>query len=91
MRGAKLEAVSAEQVILIAQMKAFGDLRKKMMENKKEVVIVGAGRTPVGSFGGALKDFSASELGAMVVKEAFARAKMDSAQAGQIVFGNVIQ
>ncbi len=56
----------------------------------KDVVIVGAVRTAIGTFGGTLKDFSASDLGAIVVKEAFARAKVDPAQAGQIVLGNVI-
>jgi acetyl-CoA C-acetyltransferase len=60
------------------------------MSNSKNVVIVGAARTAIGSFGGMLKDFSASDLGATVVKEAFSRANVDPAQAGQIVFGNVI-
>ncbi|HEX7633875.1 MAG TPA: acetyl-CoA C-acyltransferase family protein [Noviherbaspirillum sp.] len=56
----------------------------------KDVVIVGAARTAIGSYGGTLKDFSASDLGAIVIKEAFARAGADPAQAGQIVLGNVI-
>ncbi|HVK93211.1 MAG TPA: acetyl-CoA C-acyltransferase family protein [Noviherbaspirillum sp.] len=56
----------------------------------KDVVIVGAARTAIGSYGGTLKDFSASDLGAIVVKETFARAGIDPAQAGQIVLGNVI-
>jgi acetyl-CoA C-acetyltransferase len=60
------------------------------MADKKEVVIVGAARTAIGTFGGTLKDFSASELGALVVKEAFSRAGVAPEQAGQIVFGNVI-
>lgn len=61
-----------------------------MMANTKDVVIVGAARTAIGTFGGSLKDFSACDLGAIAVKEAFARAKIDPAQAGQIVLGNVI-
>ncbi len=60
------------------------------MTTQKDVVIVGAARTAIGSFGGALKDFSACDLGATVVREVFARAGIDPAQAGQIVFGNVI-
>jgi acetyl-CoA C-acetyltransferase len=60
------------------------------MSTSKNVVIVGAARTAIGSFGGMLKDFAASDLGATVVKEAFSRANVDPAQAGQIVFGNVI-
>jgi acetyl-CoA C-acetyltransferase len=60
------------------------------MANTRDVVIVGAARTAIGTFGGTLKDFSASDLGALAVKEAFARANVDPAQAGQIVIGNVI-
>lgn len=56
----------------------------------KEVVIVGAARTAIGAFGGALKDIAPGELGAVAVKEAFARAGVDPKQAGQIIFGNVI-
>jgi acetyl-CoA C-acetyltransferase len=60
------------------------------MTTINNVAIVGAARTAIGSFGGTLKDFSACDLGATVVKEAFARANIDPAKAGQIVFGNVI-
>jgi len=60
------------------------------MATTRDVVIVGAARTAIGTFGGSLKDFSACDLGAIAVKEAFARAKVDPAQAGQIVMGNVI-
>ena len=60
------------------------------MSNTKDVVIVGAARTAIGTYGGTLKDFSACDLGAIVVKEAFSRAHIDPAKAGQIVFGNVI-
>ena len=60
------------------------------MNNLKEVVFVGAARSPVGAFGGSLKDFSPSELATVTVKEAIARAKVDPARIGQIVLGNVI-
>ena len=60
------------------------------MSGKREVVVVSGARAPIGSFGGALKDFSASKLGSLVVKEAIARAKLDPAQIGQLVCGNVI-
>jgi len=60
------------------------------MADKREVVIVGAVRSAIGTFNGSLKDVAACELGAHVVKVAFARAGVDPAQAGQIVFGNVI-
>jgi acetyl-CoA C-acetyltransferase len=60
------------------------------MADKREVVVVSGVRAPIGSFGGTLKDFSSSALGARVVKEAIARAKIDPAQIGQLVCGNVI-
>lgn len=60
------------------------------MSSKREVMVVGAARTPIGSFGGTLKDFSASQLGALVVGDAVARAKLDVAQVDHLVCGNVI-
>ena len=44
------------------------------MAEKREVVIVSAVRTAIGTFGGTLKDFSSSQLGTVAVKEAIARA-----------------
>jgi acetyl-CoA C-acetyltransferase len=61
------------------------------MDNKKEVVVVGAARTAIGTFGDALKDFSAPDLATIAVREAFRRAHVDPASAQQIVLGNVIQ
>ncbi len=60
------------------------------MAEKREVVLVSGVRAPIGSFGGTLKDFSSSALGAQVVKEAIARAKIDPARIGHMVCGNVI-
>ena len=60
------------------------------MANTREVVIVGGVRTAIGDYGGALKDVAPTELGAKVVREALARTKVDPAQVGQCVFGNVI-
>ena len=60
------------------------------MAEKREVVIVRAVRTASGTFGGTLKDFSSSQLGTVAVKEAIARAKIDVAQIGHLVCGNVI-
>lgn len=60
------------------------------MADKREVVIVGAARTPIGGYGGSLKDFSACDLGAHVVKAAFARAGVDAKEAQHLVLGNVI-
>jgi acetyl-CoA C-acetyltransferase len=54
-------------------------------------VIVSAVRTPTGKFLGALKDFTASQLGALVVREAVARAGIDPASVDECIMGNVIQ
>jgi acetyl-CoA C-acetyltransferase len=56
-----------------------------------EVVITGACRTPIGSFGGALKDVSAADLGAVVVREAVCRARVSPSDVGDVVLGCVLQ
>jgi acetyl-CoA C-acetyltransferase len=60
------------------------------MANTRQVVIVNGARTAIGDYGGSLKDMPPTELGARVVREAVARAKVDPATIGQCVFGNVI-
>ena len=60
------------------------------MAEKREVVFVSAVRTAIGDYGGTLKDFSPSDLATRVVKEAIARGKVDVAQIGHLVLGNVI-
>jgi acetyl-CoA C-acetyltransferase len=57
----------------------------------RESVIVSAVRTPTGKFLGALKDFTATELGALAVREAVARAGIDPARVDECIMGNVIQ
>jgi acetyl-CoA C-acetyltransferase len=57
----------------------------------RQSVIVSAVRTPTGKFLGALKDFTATELGAMAVREAVARAGIDPASVDECIMGNVIQ
>ena len=56
----------------------------------QEAVIVSAVRTPTGKFLGSLKHLSATELGAMVVKEAVARAGIDPASVDECIMGNVV-
>src|SRR5687768_2843667 len=54
-------------------------------------VIVSAVRTPTGKFLGALKEFTAPQLGALVVRAAVARAGVDPASVDECIMGNVIQ
>jgi acetyl-CoA C-acetyltransferase len=58
---------------------------------QREVVVVSGVRTAIGDFGGALKDFSPTDLGARVVREALSRANVSGEDVGHVVFGNVIQ
>jgi acetyl-CoA C-acetyltransferase len=55
-----------------------------------DVVIISACRTPVGKFQGSLADLSATQLGAIVVREATKRAKLDPKQIDECIMGNVI-
>ncbi len=57
----------------------------------REVVIVSAVRTAIGSFNGSLTPFSAVELGSMVIKEAIARAGVEKESIDEVIFGNVLQ
>lgn len=56
----------------------------------KDIFIVGAARTAIGTFGGALKDIPLSQLATTAVREALRRAHVDPALVGQLVIGNVI-
>jgi acetyl-CoA C-acetyltransferase len=58
---------------------------------QREVVVTSGVRTAIGDFGGSLMDFSPTELGARVVREALARAQVAGDEVGHVVFGNVIQ
>ncbi len=57
----------------------------------REVVIASCVRTPVGTFGGKLKDIPAVQLGVLVVREALKRAKVEAAQVDNVILGNVLQ
>ena len=56
----------------------------------EDIVIVSAARTAVGKFGGSLAKTAATELGSIVIKEAIARAKLDVAQVGEVIMGQVL-
>ncbi|MDE4917641.1 acetyl-CoA C-acetyltransferase [Cupriavidus metallidurans] len=57
----------------------------------REVVVVSGVRTAIGTFGGSLKDQAPTDMGALVVREALARAGVSGDDVGHVVFGNVIQ
>jgi acetyl-CoA C-acetyltransferase len=61
------------------------------MSEIKEAVIISAVRTPVGKFLGALKSFKATELGAIVVREAVKRAGLNPEDVDEVIMGCVIQ
>jgi acetyl-CoA C-acetyltransferase len=61
------------------------------MSDNKRAVIVSAARTPTGKFQGALKSFSAPELGAIAIREAVKRAGVDPAKIDEVIMGCVVQ
>jgi acetyl-CoA C-acetyltransferase len=58
--------------------------------SNREVVVVSGVRTGIGDYGGALKEMPATKLGAIAIKEAVARAKIEPARVGHVVMGSVI-
>src|SRR5256884_9401977 len=63
----------------------------KSMSEISEAVIISAARTPVGKFLGALKSFKATDLGAIVVREAVKRAGVKPEDVDEVIMGCVIQ
>jgi acetyl-CoA C-acetyltransferase len=57
----------------------------------REVVIIAAVRTPIGSFGGALKDFSATRLGSIAIKSVLERAGISGDEVNDVLMGCVLQ
>ena len=55
-----------------------------------EIVIVSAARTPVGSFNGALSSVPAHELGAIAIKAALERAKVEGAEVDEVILGQIL-
>ncbi|MEY2772260.1 MAG: Beta-ketothiolase BktB [Pseudomonadota bacterium] len=56
----------------------------------REVVVVSGVRTAIGTYGGSLKDTPPTELAALVVREALARAQTDGQDVGHVAFGHVV-
>ena len=60
------------------------------MKQLREVVIVGAARTPVGSFGGVFKNVPATKLGSIAIKAALERSKTPFDAVDEVIMGNVL-
>src|SRR5687768_2059597 len=56
----------------------------------KEVYVISAVRTPIGSFGGALASVSATKLGAAAIKGALEKAGVDPKEVQEVIMGNVL-
>jgi len=63
---------------------------KSMANDGREVMVLSGVRTPIGKYGGSLKDSPPTDLAALVTREAVGRAGIEPAQVGHVVFGNVI-
>jgi acetyl-CoA acyltransferase 2 len=61
------------------------------MGNGQDIVFLSALRTPFGAFGGSLKQFTATDLGAHAAQAALERAKVEPADIGHVIFGNALQ
>ena len=57
----------------------------------RDIVILAGARTPMGRYGGALRDFSAQELGALAARAAIERAGVEPAEFDHVIFGNAQQ
>ena len=57
----------------------------------KDIVILGGARTAFGTYGGALRDTSATDLGVVAAKGALERSKLEPGKIDQVIFGNVLQ
>jgi len=56
----------------------------------KDVFILGAKRTPIGTFGGSLKDIPAPKLAALVIKESLKQAKVSQEEVDEVIVGNIL-
>ena len=55
-----------------------------------DVVIAGAARTPIGTFGGDLSSLSGADLGVIAIKEALSRAKVEASEVDDAILGQVL-
>ena len=73
---------------LISNIRTLHTLKKS---NMKEIYIIAAVRTPLGSFGGSLKQFTATQLGAVAIKGAIAKAGVAPELVNDVLMGSVLQ
>ncbi|TMF63066.1 MAG: acetyl-CoA C-acyltransferase, partial [Chloroflexi bacterium] len=57
----------------------------------KDIVIIDGARTAFGTYGGALRDTSATDLGVVAAKAALVKSRVDPKQIDHVIFGNVLQ
>ena len=63
----------------------------KFMNNKlTEIVIVSAARTPIGTYGGSLKNLRADQLGSLVIKEVLTKSKFNKDEVDEVIMGQVL-
>src|SRR3546814_4582552 len=83
--AARASACGASRQFAAPRLTAKGRIPKMT-----DVVIAGAARTPVGSFNGSLSSLAASKLGALAIKEALKRAKVEAAEVDEAILGQIL-
>ncbi len=78
-------------VLTIVSIKTILLQRKNKIMSTKQVYIMSAVRTPLGSFGGSLKDFTATQLGSIAIKGAIEKAGLQLTDVQEVIMGCVIQ
>ena len=61
-----------------------------MSDKSKEVVIVGAVRTPIGTYKGSLKNIKSDQLGSIVIKEVLKKSKFNKDEIDEVIMGQVL-
>ena len=61
-----------------------------MSDKSKEVVIVGAIRTPIGTYQGSLKNIKSDQLGSIVIKEVLKKSKFNKDEIDEVIMGQVL-
>jgi acetyl-CoA C-acetyltransferase len=83
--------ISSDELLEGARLKsASKETRSATMAGSNDVVIIAGCRTPIGKFQGSLSDIAAPQLGAIAVREAVKRAKLQPQQVDECIMGNVV-